>query len=41
MISVIHRDNIADAFMFFLFNDRNEIQKMTNRDDVLHALKLK
>ena len=41
MINAIHRVNIADAFIFYLFNDRMEIQNTMNRPDVYHALKFK
>jgi len=40
-ITAIHRDNIADAFIFYLFNDRSELQNIMNRTDVYHALKFK
>jgi hypothetical protein len=40
-INAIHRDNVADAFIFYLSNDRMEIQNTMNRPDVYHALKFK
>ena len=41
MINVIHRDDIADAYIFYLFNDKSEVVKTLNREDVFHAFKFK
>ena len=41
LINVIHRSNIADAFIFFLFDDIASVQSTCFRDDVFHALKFK
>ena len=41
MISVIHKENVADAYIFFLFNDRSDILKALSTSKIFHALKFK
>ena len=39
LISVIHRDNVADAYAFFLFDDLRVLQTALMTDNVYHALR--
>jgi len=41
LINVIHLQNKADAFTFFLFDDLPSVQSYCLRDDVFHALRFK
>ncbi|MEK6755708.1 MAG: hypothetical protein AABZ02_06115 [Bacteroidota bacterium] len=41
LINVIHLQNKADAFIFFLFDDFRSVQPYCFRDDVFHALKFR
>ena len=41
MISVIHKDNVADAYVFYLYNDRGAIMQALTTDKVYHALRFK
>jgi hypothetical protein len=41
LINVIHVQNKADAFTFFLFDDLPSVQAYCFRDDVFHALKFR
>jgi len=41
LINVIHVQNKADAFTFFLFDDLPSVQSHCFRDDVFHALRFK
>jgi hypothetical protein len=41
MISVIHKDNVADAYVFYLYNDQSAIMTALTTDKVYHALKFK
>ncbi len=41
LISAIHRDNVANAYAFFLFDDPNVAMKAIFTDKVYHALRFK
>jgi len=41
MISVIHKDNVADAYVFYLYNNQNDILGALTTEKVYHALKFK
>ena len=41
MISVIHKDNVADAYVFYLYNKQDEIMGALTTEKVYHALKFK
>jgi len=41
VISVIHKDNIADAYVFYLYNDPKTIMSALSTGNVFHALKFK
>ena len=41
MISVIHKDNIADAYVFYLYNTQDEIMGAITAEKVYHALRFK
>ena len=41
MISAIHKDNVGDAYAFFLCDDPNVLMKALFTDDVYHALKFR
>jgi hypothetical protein len=39
LISVIHKDNVADAYVFYLYNDQRTIMGALTTDNIYHALK--
>jgi hypothetical protein len=39
LISVIHKEDVADAYAFFLFDDMQVLQTVLTTDDVYHALR--
>jgi hypothetical protein len=41
MISVIHKDDVADAYVFYLYNTQDEIMGAITAEKVYHALKFK
>ena len=41
LINVIHRNNVVDAYIFYLFNDKNQLRTTLLRDDVFHCLRFK
>jgi hypothetical protein len=41
MISVIHKDDVADAYVFYLYNTQDEIMGAVTTEKVYHALKFK
>ena len=41
MISVIHKDDVADAYVFYLYNTQNEIMGAVTNEKVYHALRFK
>ena len=41
MISVIHKDNVADAYVFYLYNNQDEIMGALTTGKVFHALTFK
>jgi hypothetical protein len=41
LVNVIHLNDTADAFIFYLFDDIAKVQSYCFRDDVFHALKFK
>ena len=41
LISVIHKDNIADAYVFYLYNEQKTILAALTTDNIYHALKFK
>jgi hypothetical protein len=41
MLSVIHKDNVADAYIFYLYNTQDEIMGALSTDNIFHALKFK
>jgi hypothetical protein len=38
LISVIHKDNVADAYVFYLYNDQRTIMGALTTDNIYHAL---
>lgn len=41
MISAIHKDNVGDAYVFFLCDGPNVLMKAVFSDNVCHALKFR
>ena len=41
VISVIHKDNVADAYVFYLYNDPKTIMGALSTGNIFHALKFK
>ena len=41
MISVIHKDDVADAYVFYLYNTQDELMGAITAEKVYHALKFK
>jgi hypothetical protein len=41
MINVIHKDNLGDAYIFFLFDDYRILPSILTNDKIFHALKFK
>ena len=41
LISVIHKDDVADAYVFYLYNTADEIMGAFSTDKIFHALKFK
>ncbi len=41
LISVIHKEGVADAYAFFLFDDLKAIQEALMTDKIYHALRFK
>lgn len=41
LISVIHKNNVADAYAFFLFDDLQVLQTALMTDKIYHALRFK
>jgi len=41
MFSAIHKDNVADAYIFYLFDNQDEIMSALTTERVFHALKFK
>jgi hypothetical protein len=41
VISVIHKDNVADAYVFYLYNDPKTIMQALTSGNIFHALKFK
>jgi len=41
VISVIHKDNVADAYVFYLYNDPKTIMGALTTGNIFHALKFK
>jgi hypothetical protein len=41
LISVIHKDNVADAYVFFLFDDLKVVTQALMTDEIYHALRFR
>jgi len=41
MINVIHKENVADAYTFYLFDDPQSLMQVLGNSEVFHALKFK
>jgi len=41
VINVLHRDNVGDLYVFYLFDDISSVYSHLFRDDVFHTLKFK
>ena len=41
VISVIHKDNVADAYVFYLYNDPKAIMGALSTGNIFHALRFK